>query len=112
MKSDRVVFVICKVFIVVMSITLLTGCVGSILGDALRDDVKIRRVDVERYDPKTGRPRKTCRIVDKREIEVEYTAADGTTWTEKHSLEGGNWSPPALPDVPKEEPKAEVVPTK
>jgi hypothetical protein len=78
----------------------LTGCLASVF----RDKVEYKRVNVERYDPKTGRPRKMARIVDKRDIEVEYTAEDGTTWTEKHSLEGGNYSPPALP-----EPKAEIV---
>lgn len=73
----------------------LCGCVA----DMFRNKVEYKRVDVERYDPNNGRPRKVCRIVDKRDIEVEYVGENGETWTEKHKLEGGNWTPPALPDV-------------
>jgi hypothetical protein len=85
--------------------TMLTGCLSTMF----RDKIEYKRVDVERYDPHTGRPRKMCRIVHKGTIEVEFTDKSGNTWTEKISLQGWNASPPALPDAAKDEPKAEVV---
>ncbi len=94
---DHFLKAICRVGFVIgclCYLCALTGCISTMF----RDKVEIKRVDVERYDPNTGRPRKMCRIVDKREIEVEFVGEDGSTWTEKIRLEGGNWSPPALPE--------------
>lgn len=93
-----------KLFAVVALVTL-TGCV-----DLFRNKVQDEIREIERYDPITGRPMKTAQVIDSRPLEVEYRAPDGKRIKRKEKRTGWFLVPPPLPEVKKEEPKAEAVP--
>lgn len=85
----------------------LAGC-----SSPWRNEVKTEIREIERYDPKTGRPMKTATLVESRPVAVEYVAPDGKGGKKlikvMEKRTGWELSPPPLPK--EEEKKAETVP--
>lgn len=90
------------------ALTFVLGCLTGCIGDMFRNKVEKELISIERYDPHTGKPLKNAEIIDERPIKVRYVV-DGKPVVRMEKRTGGFVNAPPLP---KEEPKAEIVPDK
>lgn len=93
MRKEHILPQCLLAFAVCMFVFLITGCIGSLVGENKQREL----IEIRFYDQETGKPLKVCKIVDTREVEVMFLDEYGKPIIKKLKLTGGMYTPPPLP---------------